>query len=178
MVAAVPIEVWLPLVTLIIGYAFSLLTESFRDKRQSRRDREARELDWKARQEAWRQEREDRQREYERGALTELQEALNEFIAVCGDAYGQRVAQLQQERWSLPEHIRQHYLEVERRVLTISSRISDRLVRDLVSQVRRRAGPLLLAQNFDRADDAFADIRSDGEEAHTRIGELIRGTLT
>lgn len=174
---SIPLAVWLPIVTLIIGYGFSLVTEAFRDKRQTRREREARAVEWKAMQEGWREERTNRRKEYDRGTLTQLQDALQEFIAVCGDIYGERMPPPGEKRLPLPEPLRRRYLDAERVLVTLSSRIADEEVRELVTKVKRRSGPVLLAQDFDRADDAFAEVRTFGEQALTRMGELIRGTL-
>jgi hypothetical protein len=69
-------EIWLPILTLAIGWAGAQATEMLRDRRTSEREREASK-----------REREARQAELQRGTLLELQDALLKVSNSAGDAH-------------------------------------------------------------------------------------------
>lgn len=82
-------QIWLPIVTLALGYVFSLVTEAFRDRRQSRRERDARAAEREDARASLEQERADRRNQFQRETLLELQEVLHDLGRAFGREYHQ-----------------------------------------------------------------------------------------
>jgi len=173
-IAAVSSEVWLPILTLLLGYAFSLITEAVRDRRQSERERQAREAEREAIKDAQTEEADRRRKEFQRETLLELQEVLHDL----GRTYGhQHYADVRNARrtgfWkqgpSISEETTKMSEEANRRSNILLARIDDERLRELVRTMKDAGANLLLAiseqESADYADRSIAAFAEANERA-------------
>jgi hypothetical protein len=143
-------DIWLPLATLVLGWAGAQVTEALRDRRTTTRDRLARRA------------------ELQRTTLLELQEAL-------GGAWGAfLLSQLEEdelERTGLAEKSREEFGPARARVRLLASRVEDERVRELATALTE-AGRMVPEEP--RSAQALRDLGAGYKEAVARIGELLR----
>jgi len=178
-VLGVSSDVWLPILSLVLGYAFALLTEAFRDGRQRQREEAARTADRQAAREAKREELEQRHREFQRQTLLKLQEALHDLGRVYGEEHHADVMHgRKQGSWRpraiLGEELNLRAAATERRVNILASRVDDEGVRALAARMREAGSRLTFANS---EDESFALLQSSIEPfgpLNDRIGEILR----
>jgi hypothetical protein len=143
-------DIWLPLATLVLGWAGAQVTEILRDRRTTTRERLARRA------------------ELQRTTLLELQEGLG--------AVWRGFLALQLEEWErdpsghFAEASREHALIVPR-VLLLASRVEDERVRESATALAK-AGHMVPEEP--ESAQTFRQLRADYAEAVARIGELLR----
>lgn len=89
MVGAISSQTQLPIVTLALDYVSSLVTEAFRDRRQSRREREAIAAEREDARASHEQERVHRRNQFQRETLLELHEILHSLVRAYGEEHHQ-----------------------------------------------------------------------------------------
>lgn len=165
-------EVWLPLVTLVVGYAGSLVTESFRDKRAARREAQARQADRQ-------QKRADRQADFQRETLLALQESLGRYVRGAAQVHHETAtASRAAGRWTrvLPaEDVNDALFRAGIDMNTYVVRTLDDQLRETVYALRERVGRLLITAASEAEADQLMDEATDlFTQANERIGELLR----
>ncbi len=155
-----PTDVWLPIATLILGYAGSLITESRRDARVRARDREAREA---ARQTT----RDERRDELQRRTLLELQDALANFTRVSFQMHTEGRRNSRSEERALLATVQLNVL---------ATRLLDDELRALVQSVQAASEAITIAPRGspEEADRAEETITERFTKANDRAGELLR----
>lgn len=171
---AVDANVYLPLLTLVVGYAGSLYTEERRDERTRARESNARA--------ETRQERlNDRRDEFQRETLLALQGAMSQLARAAGEAHvANRVSAHANGSWAardlLGEELNQREMIAFRDANTLRVRVADDQTRDLVDTMSRHAAFAPLAGTEGEAADAMTAMGEAFDAANGRIGELLRAT--
>jgi hypothetical protein len=141
-------EIWLPLATLVLGWAGAQVTEVLRDRRTTTRDRLARRA------------------ELQRTTLLELQEALEGvwrgFLASHLD---------EKDRAGLLAEAYQDWAATSARARLLASRIEDERVRELATALAKTDR---LVREEPGTVQAYREIQAGYSEAVARIGELLR----
>jgi hypothetical protein len=141
-------DIWLPLATLVLGWAGAQVTEVLRDRRTTTRDRLARRA------------------ELQRTTLLELQEALE------GVWRGFLASHLDEEdRAGLLAEAYRDWAATSARARLLASRIEDERVRELATELAKADR---LVREEPGSVQAYREIPADYSEAVARIGELLR----
>jgi hypothetical protein len=166
-----PTEVWLPLVTLLLGYAGSLLTESRRDARLAQREEKAR-ADTRALAGAdWRD-------EFQRKTLLELQEALLVVARTSAEMHTEDLRGFKATgKWGGGLHSE----ELDQRgqasngiLSTIKVRVLDDQLRATVDEFHKAATrTAVLARSREEGVAAMGVMTNSMASANERIGELL-----
>src|SRR6266568_8813471 len=170
--------VWFPVVTLILGFAISSISDSVKNRREGERERDAR-------RETRREQLSDQRRNFQRETLLVLQEAIQDLARATGAAHHQdEMAFGTTGRWQrqpLGEELNQQVHVANRRVLLLTVRVRDESLRDVVNRFRQLTNE---TETIVRdADDAELRNRSSAalrstmpllEQIHGRIGEILR----
>ncbi len=126
--------VWFPVVTLILGFAISSISDWVKNRRESERERDAR-------REARREQLSDQRRNFQRETLLVLQEAIQDLARATGAAHHQdEMAFGTTGRWQrqpLGEELNQQVHVANRRVLLLAVRVRDESLRDVVNRFRQ-----------------------------------------
>jgi hypothetical protein len=178
-VLAISQDVWLPLLALVLGYVFSLLTEAFRDRRQTARERQARGDEREAVKAAHVEADERRRRDFQRETLLELQEVLHDLGRTYGaehhvDIMNVRRTGSWRPRPLLSEEISKMSQEANKRSNILLARVDDDLLRGFVRDMKDGGGGILLAKSEDQSSEALARSSDAFELANQRIGDLLR----
>jgi hypothetical protein len=177
-----PPEVWLPLLTLVLGYAFSQVTEAVRNRWQSDRERRAREDERAAVKPAQEEAGECRRRDFQRETLLELQEVLHDL----GRAYGaEHFVDVNHGRetgsWApkakVGEEINTQSFEANRRSNILVARIDDEELRDHVRAMKDAGGRITLARSEPESNEAMDRSFEAFQRANERIGHLLMATF-
>lgn len=169
----VDVEVWLPLLTLVLGYVGSLITESQRDKRTRQREQQARE-------ESSRIEAEQQQRAFQRQTLMELQEALQGVARGAGKRHHLDTLALRATGTWRGGRLRDNETAAEfadgTRVLLLKSRVDDDETRWLVTEFTRMTSEHAIRPYTSEAeaDSKLLEAVEVLGRIHERIGHLIR----
>jgi hypothetical protein len=164
--------VWLPLLTLAAGYAGSLLTESIRDRRTRERDDRLAEL-------ARRQAREDKQAEFQRGTLLELQDALSRLIRTTAEIdHHDTMVERQTGKWrstQVAEDVNQRNFKARVDTTTLAVRVADDELRGLVDEILSETADSATARTREDAAYALNQAVDVFGIANGRLGEVLRG---
>jgi hypothetical protein len=141
-------DIWLPLATLVLGWAGAQVTEVLRDRRTTTRERLA------------------RQAELQRMTLLELQEGLGgAFLSFL-------LAHLDESELEFSE-ARRNSRATRERVRLLTSRVEDARVRELVTTLVKAADTQLEPTEPESAQ-RLMDLHAAYREAVARIGKLLR----
>ncbi|HSW94972.1 MAG TPA: hypothetical protein VLI88_02310 [Patescibacteria group bacterium] len=167
-----PTEVWLPLLTLILGYVGSLLTESRRDARLAQREEKAR-TDARALASA------DRRDEFQRKTLLELQEALMVVARITAEMHSEdRRGFKATGQWTGGLHsegLDQRGQAANGVLSTIAVRVLDDRLRATVDEFHKAAThAAVIARTREEAVEAMSVMTNSMVRANERIGELLR----
>jgi hypothetical protein len=177
----VPSEVWVPLAAVVVGYAGSLLTESFRDRHQSAREREARAAERADVRALREQEIQDRRDQFQRETLLELQEILHHLGRTYGQEHFQDAKTAKAAgKWDprqLAAGISDKNFAAEQRSNILVARVGDDLVRDAVREMRDVGSGLTFARSQAESDDCLTRSLEAFKQANDRIGVLLREVL-
>jgi hypothetical protein len=178
-VLAISQDVWLPLVALVLGYLFSLLTEAFRDRRQTVRERRAREDERAAVKAAQDEAEERRRRDFQRETLLELQEVLHDLARAYGAEHHMDLMHFRTTgSWTprpMPsEELNERSFEAHRRCFILVARIDDDLLRGFVREMKDGGYGVLSATSEEQSREALARSSDAFELANQRIGDLLR----
>lgn len=165
-------KTWLPIITLVLGWAGGLATEALRDRRARQRERDASD-----------RERQALRAEQQRGTLLDLQDALWEVQhwtpAVRGAMSWAKAAPEteKQEAWERVSQVKNQLSDARAKVMLLVTRVEDKAARNLV--MLYFAAAYLAVPTED--DPAETDLRQVIEQvvqhyrhAMDRLGELIR----
>jgi len=165
-------EVWLPLLTLGLGWAGSLATEGLRDRRLADRETRAREAESTTKQA-------ERRDDFQRETLLGLQEAIV--------ALGQATASIHREDrrrhreegvpWSqleAGEKATQSWWDASFAVGKLKVRVLDHDLRGLMNRFHDASTVVLLAGSEAEASVASEGMTQTGADAQQRLGELLR----
>lgn len=173
-----PTEVWVPIVTLILGYASSLVTEAQRDKRASTREREAREAEREEVRNALERERRDRHVRFQQETLLELQEVLHKLMRTYGEEHHQDVMTSRRagewRQFQLGGDISDRGFQATQRINILSARVDDGQVRLLVTAMEESGNRLMLAQSEAESSALLSESGEAFNQVNLRIGELLR----
>jgi hypothetical protein len=153
-------DIWLPLATLVLGWAGAQVTEALRDRRTTTRERLARRA------------------ELQRTTLLELQDALRELdrhvsTALAGRFYGARNPTSEKAREMAAEAER-HMYEAENGVVLLVSRLLDAKARDLVHLFLASTHDALASVETKARQTIISDLSHTYTHAIERLGELLR----
>jgi hypothetical protein len=181
MILAVGSEVWLPILTLVLGYVFSLVTEAVRDRRQTDRERQAREDEREAVRAAQTEEVDRRRHEFQRSTLLELQEVLHDLGRTYGhehhvDVMNYRRTGSWRPRPLLGEEMNKMSEEANKQSNILLARIDDEPLRGLVRAMKDAGSRITLAESEEESTDCLMRSSDTFLEANERIGVLLRTT--
>lgn len=175
---AISSEVWLPIATLVIGYIFSLATEAFRDRRQTRREREARAAERTEMREAHERERIERRNEFQRETLLELQEVLHKLVRTYGEEHHQDLMTAKQaghwQQYQLGGDISDRGFAATQRVNILVARVGDEEVRLAVREMEEAGHKLMFARSEDESAATMMRSGNAFQRANERIGVLLQ----
>jgi hypothetical protein len=141
-------DIWLPLTTLVLGWAGAQVTEMLRDRRTSTRERLARRA------------------ELQRTTLLELQDALLDLLRGAAGTVPFMLTDLEDEEQRKQVALANLKVAVARgRVELLISRIDDQRVRELATASANRSL---------RIGEEDPDLEEPFSVAVARIGELLR----
>ncbi|MGD0167634.1 MAG: hypothetical protein ABSC51_10190 [Gaiellaceae bacterium] len=165
-------NVWLPLLTLRLGWAGATSSEFLRDRRQEKRERQAREAERALR-------REERRDEFQREALLGLQEALAKLGRAATEAHLHDLREHRQTGTPWPDLRLGKELDEELRLATLQvrmleERVLDDELRNLVQQFLDLYTEALLARSEAEAKAAYNALIASNERAQARLGTLLR----
>jgi hypothetical protein len=179
-ISAIGSEVWLPILTLVLGYVFSLITEAVRDRRQSEREKQTRADERDAVKAARLEEVDQRRREFQRATLLELQEVLYELGRTVSQSY---VAALREFRrigsWSpvpaIDDDADKNQADMNRRSNILVARIEDEQLQTLVRGMKDASAAVVFAASEPDATKAIQRFMATHERIDERVGELLPG---
>ena len=155
-------DIWLPLATLVLGWAGAQVTEMVRDRRTTTRDRLARRA------------------ELQRTTLLELQEVLAEIwpsllSALSVEMLGLSDEEREDARWRSTVE-RSHNLAAHRaRAKLLASRVDDAQVRELSTEVAKASSQVsTYGPDYRKNTATLRKLEADYSAAVARIGELLR----
>jgi hypothetical protein len=153
---------WLPILTFVLGSAFSLVSESLRNRYQRDRDLEARLSDQAAL-------RKREQQDFKTKTLIELQESLSDLMS-----YNQRIMYPQYNTSTDPGKGTE--ADIRSRILVV--RVQDDQLRETVESVLALLMDLgnSLHDRPDNVSDDWREAVTHFRVANDRIGELLRTT--
>jgi hypothetical protein len=165
-------------VTLILGFAISSVSDWLKNRRESERERDAR-------REARHDQLSDQRRNFQRETLLALQEAVQDLARATGAAHHQDEMAFRTtghwQRQLLGEGLNDQTHLANRRVMLLIVRVRDESLRDVVTNFRQLTSQ---TQAIGRdVDDAELRNRSNValqrampllEQIHGRIGEILR----
>jgi hypothetical protein len=164
-------NVWLPIVTLVLGYAGSLATEAVRDKRQESREERAHT---RSRLEV----QVDRRADFQRDTLLRLQDALARLARAGGAIHSHDViASREAGRWKatlLPDDLSHDVFRATVDTNLMVVRVEDSVLRDLVLQTRNPATLISLATSEEESVARMDAMAAAFEKANERLGLLLR----
>jgi hypothetical protein len=170
---------WFPVVTLIIGFAISSVSDWLKYRRDSERERAARI-------ETRRDQRSEQRRNFQRQTLLELQEAVQDLARASGATHHHdEMAFRQTGRWQrdpLSEELNDQFFQANRRVLLLVVRVRDESLRSTVQRFKTLTNQ---TATFERGNSTDSDLRDASnaalqgavtliEQIHERIGEILR----
>jgi hypothetical protein len=185
------VPLWVPVLTLVVGAAVPVLVEYIRtfsaraDRTQAAAERRAeRDHDLKAREEERRQNLTDKRQAYQRDTLTELQEQLSSLTRITGKAHhADRAAWKAASRPTtypvslLPPGVSDEFNVVQRRVLILSERVDEAVIRDGVRSLLQAIGnavPLPGVSTAAEADTALLQAVERFRSLNETIGSTLR----
>lgn len=168
---------WFPVVTLILGFIISAITDWNKDKRDRNRESEAR-------REARRDLLAEHRRTFQRETVLALQESVQDLARGVGAAqHHDEMAYRQTGKWQaveLAEEVDKQIFDANRRTMVLAVRVRDQALRDLLSNFRELAGHVQLAlptgSDAERRVAATATCREMVSKVpliHHRIGEIL-----
>jgi len=156
------INVWLPILTLVLGYVGSMATEILRDRRQA-----AREL--RNREEERERVRDDRREEFQIRTLLDLQEAIHTLVRIADVKVGTLDAGLDPD----PE-IGPKYMDALQGVNVLEVRVLDADLRKLVGDLRSVVIKALQAQTPEETSAPRDRMVKLFGEVNRRVGSRLR----
>lgn len=173
-------NVWLPLATLVLGYAGSLLTEAVRDRRAERRERLAREAEAATH-------RQRRDEDFQRETLLRIQDTafdyaqtttIHELTYMAAAARGERENPPRQVRWgregNVPDEVGQLWQKAASQLILLRVRVADDTLRDLIGRWKDQTTQIILAPDEAAAHEASTRADVLYAEMNERIGSLLR----
>jgi hypothetical protein len=163
---------WFPVLTLVLGFALSFVTDWFRRQHELERDRESR-------RETRRDKLSEQRRNFQRETLLALQEAVFDLTRTTGAAHHQdEMAYRKTGQWQkqlLGEELNQQDFLAMRRTGMFVVRVRDSSLRELVLKFRELAGEMASTR---LSREACASVMNNMvdlvEQIHNRTGELLR----
>jgi hypothetical protein len=173
---------WLPLVTAFLGYALSAITEFLRDIRAHKREIETqaslRDREREARDEARRDERFERRTEFQRETLLNLQEEVFKLMRTTAEMQHSDVMALrsgvQWHKQLYPADLDERAFSSNVQTTKLKVRVADEGVRELVSELRKDAGSVLMSDSEAAGEQASRRMTQTYDKLNERIGELLR----
>lgn len=164
-------ETWLPLVTLVVGYVGHAVEEWIKGKGIRRREREAREYETNLKIC-------ERRVEFQRETILNLQDALSTFIRATGQTHHQDVVAYKERRqWGrqlVGSELSERYRLSVIKVNQLRVRIQDRLLRELVAEVKTESTASVFSKSREASGEAMLRRSTAYDKCNERIGELIR----
>lgn len=165
---------WLPIATLVGGYAGALTTESFRDARQRRREIEAREADRVREVDSLHQ-------QFQRETLLELQQAMADMARATGAIHHQDVVAYRNAggtnpftRQQVPGDLNQRSFEAMQKTMLLMARVDHEGLRANIKSLRELVTKVLLAQSESEANGLMVEAMDLQVRINDQIGELLR----
>ena len=162
---------WFPVVTTLAGFIAGALTEWFRDWHATRREHQARKA--KRTDDLF-----DRQVEFQRQTLLDLQEAIAQLGRATGAIHHQDdMAFRRTGRWErrpVGEDLSEEHRKAVIRTSMLCVRARDDEVRKLVDQLRTECTHALMAGGPEEAGQVMASAMKVFERANDRIGAVLR----
>jgi hypothetical protein len=156
-------DIWLPLATLVLGWAGAQVTEMLRDRRTTTRERLARRA------------------ELQRTTLLELQDALAKLWRGVLASMTLELAMLKEEeqeqaRWKPTADASRGVAITRGRIKLLASRVEDERVRELSITVANASRDISMEDAWRPPEEAISlrDLEASYSAAVARIGELLR----
>lgn len=167
----VPVAVWLPIATLILGAVLQEWLRSRSDSRVAKREREARE-------ESRRDQRRERHNVFQRETLLALQGAvtnLGRTGALMNLADMRAFRETGEWRKNLyGQELSERVLAARLTMETLGARVADEQVRSLCDEIRRWHKVIPNAATPEEGDAAMANVSRIGPILNERIGVILR----
>jgi hypothetical protein len=170
---------WVPFLTLGLGYFGSLLRETLRDWRLGNRERERREAEALVRAEERDATRADRLASFQRETLLHLQESLHSFQrSTWKAALEDRSAYVETGVWGrnlVDEELARRLQELQMELTKLEASVDDEGIRRLVESARiASTGVNVFAQSPADQTQQLQHLMDSLIDANLRIGELLR----
>jgi hypothetical protein len=167
-----PLEVWLPLLTFVLGFGSSLAAEWLRDARVTRRERVAR-------QEMGMLQQAERRAEFQRETLLNLQEALDSYVRSAFRAWHHDImARRSGEPWHetpLPSELDEALREANVRTMILAARVEDERLRELVKEIKTTCDMMMLHGAPEHVEEISRTASRLHDESNERVGVILRG---
>jgi len=173
---------WLPLLTALIGYGTSAITEYFRDGRTRERDRvtavatSTRERE--TREAARRVQIAERRSSFQRETLLSLQDAIFELARASGQMHHiEEMESRKTGKWGdllFPDDLDRQHRDAGVKTLTLLVRLRDEEVRALTKEFRDHANRAGICKTESESQKALMAMADAMERLHERIGFIVR----
>jgi hypothetical protein len=162
---------WFPILTMVVGFGMSSLSEWLWHRRATQRERDARDA---ARRDQLFQQRSAFQRE----TMFELQEAIMQLARATGAIHHQdEMSYRNSQKWQkqlLPNELDEGYRYAQVRTSMLAARIRDDAVRKLVAELRHHSVEITMSATREASDCAMMGMVHMHDELNERIGALLR----
>lgn len=162
---------WLPVLTLLLGYAVGLLTEWLRHKGTLKREREAREA-------AQRVAAHEQRAAFQRQTLLDLQEAVMQLVRAASEMHHHDVMTSRKTgKWAtqlFDEDLDRRAHHAQMRTTMLSVRVRDKEVRELTRAFQADAASLPVVPTKEESDHAYARMTNKFDQLNEHIGQLLR----
>lgn len=169
--SGVPSSSWFPVITLLAGFASKWVFDWLSHKRVLAKEREARLAQVRTQML-------ERRITFQRQTLLDLQDALSKLGRATGAAAHQdRMAFRTTGQWQrqhLTDGWSDKFQEAQVAAQTLSVRVRDDLVRDLVSQMKTACVETLLCSGLEESDAAMIRAMNFHEQLNDRVGMILR----
>jgi hypothetical protein len=166
-------EVWLPIITLVLGAVLALATESWRDERQREHAKSERE-------ELRRAELADRREVFQVETLLSLQDAMARLGESLIKIFYARLMDHQQSGlWRLDAPSAESLADNDTArvdVAMLVQRVRDNGLRDVVNEAQLACAKAKAAMSADAAWDRYDDSLQRLNKAQQRLGQVLRST--
>ena len=160
------VTVGIPIVTFILGYIGSFVTEWLRDKRQSARERESRTYE---RDRA----KEERRDNFQRDTLITLSDLISKFIHVESEIYF-HYGRNGIGKLAIDSDLSKRYQDLAAKISTYRVRILDEELRDLVEKMQSNGLKVVFAKNAEELAEFNTVTLSAFANANNKLGFLLR----
>ena len=173
---------WFPLLTALLGYLTSAISERFRDERALKRDKAAAAATSVREREARTAARRDlmieRRIVFQRETLLNLQDAIVKLTRAAGRMHHlDEIEHRKSGKWAgmlFPDDLDASSHEANVTIMVLTARVRDDRIRELVTKFRSHANRVGISKTREADLQALEGMSAALEPLHERIGEVLR----